>query len=140
MDFSGKDCIYSRISFCQQLVSFATNLKANIFQNTANQYNEQINVLKKFLFILSQSHTQYFHGWVLNSEIRINQLINLKKFFFNPKLLMTLKAQSSVKSQYNPYFDYFRKSDKNCIEQFSRNPLDAFEFFQNGIFFKIYNL
>ena len=132
MRFSAKDCVFARISFCKLLISFANKMNTNMYIQTINQWTEFINSIKKMIYIMKQSHSQYFGKWQQSCDLHINQLFNLKKFFFNSKLMMTLKSQSSVKSQYDPHFDYFRKSDMDCTEQFSRYPLDAFDFFEKS--------
>jgi len=132
MKFSARDCIYARVTLCKLLIEFADLLKNNVYDQILSKWIELINSIKKMLFVIKKSHIQYFGDLQKSSEHCIDHLINLKKCFFNSNLLLTLKAQSSVKSQYNPYFDYFRKSDKDCTEQYSRNPVDGFEFFENG--------
>lgn len=114
------------------LVSLASTIEKNIFDWTLDQWTELINSLKKMLFVIAKSHSQFFGDWRKECSSHVDQLIQLKRFFFEPKFLMTLKAQSSVKSQFDPHFDYFRRSDADCTEQFSRNPLDAVGFFQSG--------
>lgn len=127
-----EDALFARISFCRLLVTLASTIESNIFGQTLEQWTELVNSLKKMLFVLGKSHSRFFGSWRKECETSTDRLIGLKRLFFNPKFLMTLKAQSSVKSQYDPHFDYFRKSDADCTEQFSRNPLDAINFFQNG--------
>lgn len=129
MDFSAKDCIWARVQLCKQLISFAKVIKENIFQFTLDQYKEKVNIIKKTLFICKRSHAQYFGD---RSPIRADFCLFLKQIFFNSHFLMTLKGQPNVKSQYDPHFDYFRRSDADAIEQFSRDPQDAFDFFQEG--------
>ena len=132
MEYSAKDCINSRVSLCKSLVSFSRIISKNIFELTVVQYSELVNVLKKTFFVLTKSHEQFFGSRGSVSKEISSRLVQLKKVFFDRRFLMSLKGQTNVKSQYNPHFDYFTLSDADCTEQFSRHPLDAFDFFQKS--------